>query len=849
MNFLINTREFLYILTIYLFFNQSVFADTQVTIRTPEGCTVTVYTISNGTPDFTDALAQDKIDFYGLDAEIIESATAFYNCHGYAWAKSENMGTYWIGYNSYDNEELKYFNDSAYSNDGQSSYIVLSGQDTVNATHGCYQPYWFSDHSIRVIQNGYPVASSGSRTHVSKWSDGPLVRHAPRNDIFAVYFEIEAEFPVPIEYSILKTTHSGTLSNNPKTWIGAGNKNHIITDNVNGPSGYEWEIKSGATVQFISGKNMTIPYGLTTEVSLTIPSTSTLTINSGADIEFTSNKSLIINGTLNASSATFTRSGASGMWYGIEFNNGSGGSLYNCTIEYAHYGVYCNQSLPNITYCTISDNYTGIELYNTGVRTNNIGNNTIEDNQYYGIYMSYSSPRNIYGNTIQNNGQAGIYCASYCTPYIYNNTITNNGAAGITFAVFSPGHLGSYSAGPGYNLITGNYWGVGCGYESDAILGTTSTGGYNSINSNTSYEVLSEYDSEVMAENNWWNRTPPSYPNYYYSGDFSTSYGGTLDYIPALTSNPLGALLKMSDDNIENTGAYQSGISLLPEVSNSNSFFDFELRDALNDLLNGNYEEAINKYAKRLKEERDKNKKKYILRRIAECYNLSEKKGFADFLNYEVRQNLSRNDEIYATTLFLENMFLIRENKYEQAIANFNTLKNDFPKNEAIVKPALFNLVCLNYKQLDNSNKAKDYLNELKSQFPNDDLTRQAMLLSGEIENIFAPEIKKDAITEIKTPDNFSLLGNYPNPFNPTTEINFSVPVTSNVKLTIYNMMGQEIKYFESNGISEGNHNFTWNGTNKNNEQVASGIYIYRISAVGHDGQVFEKSAKMMLIK
>jgi hypothetical protein len=100
-----------------------------------------------------------------------------------------------------------------------------------------------------------------------------------------------------------------------------------------------------------------------------------------------------------------------------------------------------------------------------------------------------------------------------------------------------------------------------------------------------------------------------------------------------------------------------------------------------------------------------------------------------------------------------------------------------------------------------------------------------------------------------RTPTNFSLSQNYPNPFNPSTVIKYALPVTSNIKLTIYNTMGQEIKTFESVGLSQGTHQFTWNGTNKNNEPVASSIYIYRLRAVGQNSKVFEKSAKMLLLK
>ena len=101
----------------------------------------------------------------------------------------------------------------------------------------------------------------------------------------------------------------------------------------------------------------------------------------------------------------------------------------------------------------------------------------------------------------------------------------------------------------------------------------------------------------------------------------------------------------------------------------------------------------------------------------------------------------------------------------------------------------------------------------------------------------------------VELPVNFELYQNYPNPFNPSTVIKFALPVTSNVTLTIYNMMGEEIKTLSTNNLSEGVQQFTWNGTNKNNELVSSGIYIYRIQANGNNGRRFLKMAKMMMLK
>jgi len=71
---------------------------------------------------------------------------------------------------------------------------------------------------------------------------------------------------------------------------------------------------------------------------------------------------------------------------------------------------------------------------------------------------------------------------------------------------------------------------------------------------------------------------------------------------------------------------------------------------------------------------------------------------------------------------------------------------------------------------------------------------------------------------------------NYPNPFNPTTEISFSLPQTSNVDIKIYNVKGQEIITLLDNDLKEGNHSVVWNGKDTNNNSVSSGIYFYKIS-------------------
>lgn len=97
---------------------------------------------------------------------------------------------------------------------------------------------------------------------------------------------------------------------------------------------------------------------------------------------------------------------------------------------------------------------------------------------------------------------------------------------------------------------------------------------------------------------------------------------------------------------------------------------------------------------------------------------------------------------------------------------------------------------------------------------------------------------------EIQLPFGFELKSNYPNPFNPTTTIEYTIPTKSHVDISIFNLLGQKVKTVVDDEKSIGEHNVNWDGTNISGKRVASGIYLYRIVA-GDNIQ----TKKMMLIK
>jgi hypothetical protein len=93
-------------------------------------------------------------------------------------------------------------------------------------------------------------------------------------------------------------------------------------------------------------------------------------------------------------------------------------------------------------------------------------------------------------------------------------------------------------------------------------------------------------------------------------------------------------------------------------------------------------------------------------------------------------------------------------------------------------------------------------------------------------------------------PDRFALAQNFPNPFNPETEIMFSVPNPSAVRIQIYNIMGQHVRTLTDTHYPMGVHRIVWDGRSDAGLAVGAGVYVYRMEAPG-----FVQTRKMLLMK
>jgi hypothetical protein len=99
------------------------------------------------------------------------------------------------------------------------------------------------------------------------------------------------------------------------------------------------------------------------------------------------------------------------------------------------------------------------------------------------------------------------------------------------------------------------------------------------------------------------------------------------------------------------------------------------------------------------------------------------------------------------------------------------------------------------------------------------------------------PDFKPIALT-------YKLDQNFPNPFNPETRIYFQIPQSHNVRIVVYNMLGQKVRMVTDSHFTPGNHVVNWDGRDDVGNAVPTGVYVYRIMA----GE-FIAAKKMLLVK
>jgi hypothetical protein len=143
---------------------------------------------------------------------------------------------------------------------------------------------------------------------------------------------------------------------------------------------------------------------------------------------------------------------------------------------------------------------------------------------------------------------------------------------------------------------------------------------------------------------------------------------------------------------------------------------------------------------------------------------------------------------------------------------------------------------------------ASKYFTVSNNQIMTYDLSNLSLLASASTSGVFHVESTQKA-TAVQTgsslmPEQFSLSQNFPNPFNMSTKILYSIPVQSQVSLVVYDITGRVITTLVSGQMNPGHYT-----ANFNIDNIASGTYYYRMIASGQSGGVSVETKRMIVMK
>jgi hypothetical protein len=416
---------------------------------------------------------------------------------------------------------------------------------------------------------------------------------------------------------------------------------------------------------------------------------------------------------------------------------------------------------------------------------------------------------------------------SHSEAELKENTIDNSFAGyPLYFTSASIIDLGN-SVTAGYNvLINSPFYGYGgtSGYWGEYSQGT----GKNTIYCTYPFGYLDSLARLVPAENNWWGE------GYVEDDYFEVNWdnGSAIDYEPYLGEPPPKGAVPSQLANTENE---IKGLYL--DAFKQSSLKNYK-------LAWGKYKEIVEKYPQSY----------YAISSLIRMDHLKLKLPDEDFVSY-LCNLMQDNNNLKKTATFISVNHLLDEKYVLDAVENCEHLLRNYPE-DLNNNYLLYKLFRIYLEYLGNSAKAEEILSELKKKdIKNDFHTLSVGLMEDfkegklkrkltdiELANLSNHRLNKGiekTLETAKQPAIFDLYQNYPNPFNPVTTIKFALPEISNVKIRIYNILGQEIETLINENLNAGFHEIKWDAS-----RFASGVYICKLETGN-----YAKAIKIMLLK
>ncbi|MDE3057363.1 MAG: right-handed parallel beta-helix repeat-containing protein [Bacteroidota bacterium] len=602
-------------------------------------------------------------------------------------------------------------------------------------------------------------------------------------------------------------------------------------------------ISSGLTMS-----SKMIAFGdITVNSTLTFPASTTLTVQQGTTLKFASGQGLTINGKFVANGIssqliTFAPiSGTSpGSWGSVQLigSGANGSSISYANIQYGT-AVNLNQT-SNVTIqnCSIiNSSSNGIYLYfssNCLLQNNRV----VNSNAYHGIRMDGGSSNNCYDNVIYkypnvspgfHNGAGVLY--SGCGGYIGQNDIRYyNWGIGCIWGA-SPSFYNP-KGDDRNNRITDCLYGLEIYQQSYPVVCPAPIANFcgNSIYNNSSYNVCYTSGGTLRAEAVYWGGTPPV-RFYTYNSAIDYSYYETTDPwytipLPSVESGgtATGGWAEGTQQSVQQTADARGEIALAKSVPrgapSSPTPATPTLFDGVKLRLQNNYKDAKNFFASYLTKNPN-NQAAYV-----ELYNCYNNETAADIIKYfeSLSPAAAKEHKLLLANLYIMQGDIVKAKKVNNALITTN-------KNTKLAGKAMLNNF---YIALYNENDPQRAETILSDALSTPDLSTPMELADAQhaLETYVdprtgeKPNVKLLAKRSEPLPTTFGLDQNFPNPFNPSTVINYQLPVNSHVLIKVYDILGREVITLVDEEKPAGFYFVQWSAAS-----VSSGVYFYTIRA------------------
>jgi|GEM_PF-1894820 len=520
---------------------------------------------------------------------------------------------------------------------------------------------------------------------------------------------------------------------------------------------------------------------------------------------------------------------------GIEIRDGTSVAINGCgstgsTVDGFDFGI----SLNNVSFVNF-DNW-------------GLNNVCIQNCGHIGLELNDCLVANIRDATIQSCGTNGeTSCGLHCygtSPIIHNTLFVNNIGPGILADNSSQVELGMADSYDHFNVMDNQYNSLLPAqiYERGRSFTRSNTrhNDFFELPTNGYYIWNEDQESLVIQrkiELNWWEPgTEPDYSRFfpYHPGEPYLYFDA--DPWDTQSNSGIGGSLAFGGGGLLNSNSYDTGLS-------------YE--------LDGNYASAVTEYQDFIEESDDPAQKSAAMQRVY-IASVAGNLPLAPLIGYY--QSLSAGPANSVHPL-IEDAALRLKAKVRQKMGNFNAAivayEQILQSNPSYVDSVYCVIDAGNAYLLRNafgqaitSSVGPNSIPQMPELEP--DSIEAYILLKQELLNSLAYSTISggNSQTISALPQSFKLHQNSPNPFNPETVIRYDLPELSNVRLEIFNILGQKVCTLVDGWENAGFKEVTWNGQNNQDGGVSSGLYIYKISAEGkNSGKKFVKSQKMMLVQ